>query len=527
MTKRWSAIAVCLTVAGAVGGYVAAPLLEGQGQPPAGPPIPKDIYSYRNLVKRVLPAVVSIEARVNPARAGRPSPRGRQDRPDGGRNDRQQLPRQRPQLPDDFRRFFDDMPPFGDTPFDVPQEPPTPKFGFGSGFLVDAGGIVLTNFHVVGSASQVTVELQDGRKFVSKDIKGDRRTDLAIVRLNPKDGKAMPYLELGDSEKMAIGDRVLAVGAPFGLTGTVTHGIISAKGRAGFGMNMYEDFLQTDAAINPGNSGGPLINLQGEVIGINAAIKSRSGGFQGVGLAIASNLARTVMKPLIKEGVVHRGYLGVAIRDLTQSVAEHLGLKNNHGVVVNKVYPGSPAAKAGLQAGDIITHINGKVIKDGRVLQTTVAGLPLRKAVPLTVVRDGKTRQLSVTVEEQPQEFGVAREGEPAPRRRGEPESVNVEKIGVRVADLTADLRDELGYKSTARGAVIVRVASGSVAWEAGLRRGMLIAKVNNRRVESAEAARQALQRGSLDRGILLQVQSPEGGTNYVLLQQRDGSPRD
>src|SRR5205085_2615933 len=201
----------------------------------------------------------------------------------------------------------------------------------------DPKGVVLTNFHVVGGADQVEVQLKDGRKFLSKDIHGDRKTDLAIVRIKAGD-EPLPFLELGDSDAMEIGDRVLAVGAPFGLTGTVTAGIVSAKGRNGLNVNMYEDFLQTDAAINPGNSGGPLVNLEGKVVGINSAIKSRSGGFQGGGLAIASNLAQRVMHALRTDGVVHRGYLGVQIRDLDPEVAARLNLPKDTGVVVAEVF---------------------------------------------------------------------------------------------------------------------------------------------------------------------------------------------
>jgi serine protease Do len=503
--KRWPILLLGLAVVLAAGAYVVGPTLLGQG--PKTPAAAKELTSYRDLVKQVLPAVVSIEARSSPIKV-KQSPR-RNPRFEG-----EQSPDDpRKQLPEEFRRFFEEMP-FG------PLDRPTPKQGFGSGFLIDAKGTVLTNFHVVDGANQVTIELQDGRKFVSRDIKGDRRSDLAIVRLNVKDGKALPFLELGDSDQMEIGDRVLAVGAPFGLTGTVTQGIVSGKGRNGFNMNMYEDFLQTDAAINPGNSGGPLVNLEGKVIGINSAIKSRTGGFQGVGLAIASNLAKNIVNALVKDGVVHRGYLGVQIRDLPTDVASHLGLKDKSGVVVGQVFDDSPAAKAGMLAGDVITAINGKIIKDGRVLQATVAGLPLNKSVPVAVIRDGKTQELSVTILEQPGEFGLTRPEGPRKTPQEEESSVGVDKIGVDVADLTPRMRDEFGYKNQARGVLITRVDAGSVAWEAGLRQGMLIGKVNNQRVESATAARDALQHASLKKGILLQVQSPQGGTNYVLLQQ-------
>jgi serine protease Do len=502
----------CLALGGAATAYVAAAALQGQGtHQEATPAAPKELYSYRDLVKKVLPAVVSIEARTTPVNR-RPAAKGRSPR-----SDKRRLPDDfRGQIPEEFRRFFDEM------PFDQIPDDAVPRVGFGSGFLVDPSGVVLTNNHVVAGASQVTVELHDGRKFVSKEIHTDPRTDLAIVRLKVRDGKSLPFLQLGDSEKMEIGDRVLAVGAPFGLTGSVTHGIVSGKGRAGFGMNQYEDFLQTDAPINPGNSGGPLINLEGKVVGINAAIKSRTGGFQGVGLAIASNLAKDVLESLEKYGVVHRGYLGVKVRDLSEDVAEHLGLMGKKGVVVAEVVGGSPAGKAGVQEGDVITAVNGKAVKDGRVLQTLVAGLPLHKAATLTVLHDGKTREVPVTIEEQPSTYGLARAGEPGAPEQPQQESVTVEKVGVEVTDLTPELREKLGYKNKAKGAAISRVESGSVAFEAGLRPGMLITKVNNHKVSNANEARDALEHGSLQRGILLQVQSSEGGTNYVLLQKQE-----
>ncbi|HYT87462.1 MAG TPA: Do family serine endopeptidase [Gemmataceae bacterium] len=497
MKQRWSVVIVCLVVGAAVGSYAFNPVLHGQA--PVVPAIPRELTSYRDIVKRVLPAVVSIETRA------KVKPVARQMNP-------QRPPRFDPNMPDDFRRFFEEF--GGRGPFEMLPDQ-QPRVGFGSGFIVDTNGVVLTNNHVVAGADEVVVQMADGRKFTSTDVKTDRKTDLAIVRL--KGAKDLPWLEFGDSDAMEIGDRVLAVGAPFGLAGTVTHGIVSAKGRNGLNMNMYEDFLQTDAAINPGNSGGPLINLEGKVIGINAAIKSRSGGFQGVGLAITSNMAKNVVKSLAKDGVVRRGYLGVQIRELAPVVAERMGVPKGTGVVVGEVFENSPAAKAGLKAGDIITSLGGKTVKDGRSLQTTVAGLPLKKAVELTVVRDGKTEHLQVTVEEQPEEFGtvVGQERQPQPRQ----DAVAVDKVGIEVADLTNELAQELGYKQGVKGAVIMRVEPGSAAAMAGLQRGMLITRVDRETVASAAAAREALNRGSLTKGLLLQVRSPQGGVNFVLLQ--------
>src|SRR5262249_5097508 len=248
--------------------------------------------------------------------------------------------------------------------------PPEANVGFGSGFLVDASGIILTNNEVVDGADQVEVALTDGRKFTSSDIKTDRNTDLAIVRI--KADKPLPYLRFGDSSQAEIGDRVLAVGAPFGLTGSVTHGIISAKGRD-LSLNRHDDFLQTDAAISPGNSGGPLVNLAGEVIGINSAIKSRTGGFQGVGMAIASNMARNVVQELQKNGTVRRAYLGIEMaQEASPEVAERYGIKDHQGVIVARVVGDSPAAKAGLRADDVIVAINGQTVSDSRALVRVV-----------------------------------------------------------------------------------------------------------------------------------------------------------
>jgi len=495
--KRVSLLAACLLLGVAAGAFVGRPFLQGQA-PPTAPAVPPDLTSYRDIVKKILPAVVSIESHGKAPRARRP---------------RIGSPFAEQQLPPEFRRFFEGLPRGEDEADEGPN-----RLGFGSGVLVDAKGVILTNYHVVEGADEVEVRLADGRKFVSHDVKVDPKTDLAIVRITAPG--ALPVLALGDSSAMEIGDRVLAVGAPFGLTGTVTHGIVSGKSRA-LNMNMYEDFLQTDAAINPGNSGGPLVNLAGQVIGINAAIKSHSGGFQGVGMAVSSNLARKIMGQLLKEGVVHRGYLGVQVRDVEDAeLARRLGVPSGRGVLVVRVYDDTPGARAGLKDGDVLTAVAGKPVHDSRELQTVVAGLPVGQKADLDVVRDGKEMRLPATIEEQPRQFGSRRSPRPRSRQREqEPDAVSVERIGVEAVDLTGAPARRLGFAEGAKGALIVRVERDGLAAQAGLRRGMAITEVDRQPVASAEQLRERVGKASLEKGVLLQVRSPEGGTNYVLLK--------
>ncbi len=494
--RRWSFALAFLVLGGVCGSFLATAYLHGDS-PNTTPAIPPVLTSYRDVVKKVLPAVVSIESRVK-ARS-RPA--------------RRRVPLDEGQIPEEFRRFFGDAEP-GPMQDDDGNGPSS--VGFGSGFLVDPNGVILTNNHVVDGADQVLVQLRDGRKFQSSDIKTDPKTDLAIVRI--KASEPLPYLELGDSDQMEVGDRVLAIGAPFGLTGTVTNGIVSAKGRS-IKVNMYEDFIQTDAAINPGNSGGPLVNLAGQVIGINSAIKSRSGGFQGIGLAVASNLAKNIMNQLEKYGTVHRGYLGVQVQDLNNpEVAKKLGLKSSDGVLVAGTFDNTPAAKGGIKEGDVIVSVNGKEVKDGRELQTVVAGLPLNKPVDVVVLREGKEKTLHVTVEEQPKTYGAAGT---RPHRHGEPseESLGVEKFGVEVTDLTPESADALGYREDAKGALITKVDPDGVGSEGGLRRGMLVMEVDRKPVASAKAFRDAVAAASLEKGVLLKVRSPQGGVSYLVLK--------
>jgi serine protease Do len=457
MRRLTVAFLLCATLTGA-GGFLATRALVSAHAREAV--VAKDLPTYRDVVKRVLPAVVSIEAKPRVGAAAVKFP-------DAGHGR-----------------------------------------AFGSGFVVDPAGVILTNDHVVHDAEEVEVHFPDGRKFTSRDFRKDPKSDLAVVRIQSKE--ALPFLKLGDSDEMEVGDRVLAIGAPLGLTGSVTSGIVSAKARD-IHMNVDEDFIQTDAAINPGNSGGPLVNLAGEVIGINSAIKSVSGGWQGIGLAVSSNLAKHVMDQLLTQGVVHRSYLGVQTQALDSEVAERLGVTGKTGVVIAKVMAGTPAAKAGLQGGDVLTEVAGQAVKDPRTLQRIVAGQRAGKKVEMTVVRDGANKVLEVTLEEQPRTFAAA--------ESSEPESVSLGKIGVKVADLTAEKAKELGYPEKTTGVLIAEVDPNGVAGGAGLRSGTVVLKVDRQPVNSAEEFQKAVDKASLDQGVLLQVRTPQGGTTYVLLK--------
>jgi serine protease Do len=485
-------IAALLAASGLLVAQQSLQLREARKPPLAA----KESGSYRELVKHVLPAVVSIEATAKAQVAHLKMP--------GPGSPFEQIPG----LPDELRKHLEE---FQRQPHSLPH----PAHAFGSGFVVDPKGIILTNDHVVRNAERVQITLQDGRKFTSRDIKRDPKTDLAIVRISVKE--PLPYLELGDSDAMEVGDRVLAVGAPLGLTGSVTSGIISAKARD-IHMNMYEDFLQTDAAINPGNSGGPLVNLAGQVIGVNSAIKSETGGFQGIGLAISSNLVKNVMAQLLKDGSVHRGYLGVQARALEPQVAERLGVANGTGVVISKVSGGTPAARAGLLEGDILVEAAGHPIKDARDLQRIIASLPAGKSAELVVLRDGQRRSLSVTIEEQPRDLGALAGSSPdSPDREFGPTSLG--QTGLKVAELDAERAKQLGFAEKTEGVLIMEVETDSIAARAGLTNNMVITRIDQVQVKTVEQARQALNKGSLDKGVLVQVKTPRGGTNYIVLK--------
>lgn len=496
---RWQIAAACLAL-GAGGAIVATNQLHGQAVKPIEQP--KDQTSFRDIVKRVVPAVVSIEAKSDVARR-------QQVTAEPG-----QAPLLPPGVPEEFRRFFE-MVPRGNGGAVVPPRSNS-NLGFGSGVLISGDGVVLTNFHVVDGADSVEVKLQDGRSYTSKVIHRDAKTDLAVIKLDVGE-KQLPFLTFADSDVAEVGDRVLAVGAPFGLTGSVTHGIISAKSRQNLRLNQYEDFLQTDAPINPGNSGGPLVDMDGRIVGINSAIKTRSGGFQGVGLAISSNMARDVADQLMKNGVVRRGYLGVGIRAMDDDLAKRLGVEPNKGVIVTKVYDDSPAAKAGIQAGDVITKVSDKAIEDLNSLPRLVAKLPVGKAAEFSVVRDGEAKSMNVTIEEQPEKFGV--QASTTVQRPVDPEPKKNAEYGLSVTTLTPQTAVQFGYPRATTGVVIESVEATGPAAEAGLTTRQVITKVDKTAVSTADEFFAAVKAADPERGALLQLLRSNGEVDFAVLK--------
>jgi serine protease Do len=448
----------------------------------------KEPTSYREIVKKVLPAIVSIESR---------SPIT------NGQANWQKVWPDEVEWPMDLRRFF------GNT-----TVPEMSRKGFGSGFIVDPTGVVVTNHHVVQNAKRVTVRLQDGRVFESKDIKTDPKSDLAVIRIDAP--TTLPSIEFAESTAVEIGDRVLAFGSPFGLTGSVTSGIISGKGRHP-NLTMYEDYLQTDAAINPGNSGGPLVNLEGKVVGVNTAMKSLSGGSQGVGFSIPCGYARDIISKLQRSGTVQRGYLGVQIRALDAAIAERLGNPQGQGVVVARVMEDSPAAQAGILAGDVITTIDGQTVKEPGELQRRIADHGPSKSVNLKVLRDGKSLEVLVTLRDQPETAVMQQhEIEHGSISNGE----RISKLGFEVAATSDELARRFGFeRERMEGALVTRIDANSLAAQAGIIPGTIITKVDDTRVKNAVDAKQAIEKASLQKGILFQVHYPQSGTGYVMVK--------
>jgi len=406
-----------------------------------------------------------------------------------------------------FRRFFGDG--FGGRGGRNMQTPK--EHGLGSGVIVSKDGYILTNNHVVDNADEVKVALNDGREFTGKIVGKDPKSDVAVLKVDAKD---LPAIEIANSDQTEVGDVVLAIGNPFGVGQTVTTGIISAKDRGNLGLD-YEDFIQTDAAINPGNSGGALVDAEGRLIGINTAILSRSGGYQGIGFAVPANQARNVMEGLVKDGRVVRSYLGVNIQDLTPALANEFDLKNTSGVVVSDVVPKSPADKAGFKAGDVITDFNGKPVQDSRHLKLQTSQTAPGTTVPIKILREGKSKTLEVALKELPSS-DVASNSRKGGEEGGASDSLN----GVAVSDLDNAVRHELNLPTGVKGALVQDVTPDSAAYEAGLRRGDVIQEINRKPVSSADDAVK-LTDNLKDKKILLRVWSKDkGGSRYVIVDE-------
>lgn len=398
-----------------------------------------------------------------------------------------------------FRRFFGPE-------FNFPQE--QRETALGSGVIVSPDGYILTNNHVVEGAKELKIKFADRRDTVEAEIVGtDAPTDVAVIKVDAKDLPAMP---LGDSEKVHVGDFVLAIGNPFGLGHTVTFGIISATGRGNLGIAQYEDFIQTDAAINPGNSGGALVDMHGRLIGINTAILSRVGGNQGIGFAIPINMARAVMDQILKQGRVIRGYLGLLPQDVTSVIAEKFGLKEARGALVGSVESGTPADRAGIRRGDIILEFNGHPIEDADDLRNLVAMTPPGTKVTIKVFRNGEEKTLTATLAERP---------ETPQRQPGQQFSRQNPLSGIEVDELTPALRRRLGLPPDAEGVVITRVAPSSSAAEAGLEPGDVIQEIDRQPIRSVADFRRAAARAE-GKSVLLLIFNPRTNmTQFVVLE--------
>jgi serine protease Do len=441
--------------------------------------------SFAPIVKKVVPSVVKVEVKIAA---------------------RQTM--SEPNLPDDpfFRQFFGNQFPGGRQKVYTP-----PEHGVGSGVIVTKDGYILTNNHVVDDANEVKVTLNDGQEFTAKVVGKDPKSDLAVIKIEAHD---LPAVALAESGKAEVGDVVLAIGNPFAIGQSVTMGIISATGRATMGLD-YEDFIQTDAAINPGNSGGALVDAEGRLIGINTAIYSRNGGNQGIGFAIPTDLARGIMVSLIEYGKVTRGYLGVGIQDVTPLLAKEFNLKNDEGALVGEVVPDGPAARAGLENGDVIVEFNGHKVDDSRHLKLAVANTVPGEKVPVEVLRNGSTKTLDVKVKELPGTEQLARNGSDK-----EPDTDTLQ--GVEVGDLNAQAHQQFNIPNHVNGAVVMEVAPDSAAAEAGLKPGDVILEINHHAVKNADDA-VSLTEHAKDRQTLLQVWSGNGSHYLVVNESKAG----
>ncbi len=465
--------------------------------------------TYRGIAKSTFPGIVAIETQGRMAQVRR---QGQEIDPGDLFGDDPRLEQFFRNMPE-FRRFFEQPRQQGPRQ-QVPRRIPR---GQGSGFVIDREGHILTNNHVVSNAEVVKVRLYDDREFIAEIVGVDPRSDVAVIKI---DAPNLEPVKLGDSDDMDVGDIVLAFGSPFGLEKTMTQGIISATSR-GPGINEREDYLQTDAAINPGNSGGPLVNLKGEVIGINTAISSRSGGYEGVGFAIPINMAAWAADQILATGKVKRAYIGVLIQAITNDLAEQLGVGVNQGAIVTQVMPDSPADKAGLQPGDVIKELDGKTVAGTRQLQGIVERLKIGKNYTLLIQRDGQEKKLKIAMAEMPDRISLAGRGEAEEEEPAEkPEAVTHKDLGVQIQNLSGELAEQLGYSDRVQGVVISSVEADSLAEQNGLREGEVIERVNQTRVTNVEEFNAAMKSVDLEKGLLLLVRRGEA-TRFLAIKKR------
>jgi serine protease Do len=446
------------------------------------PALPVDDQLFVRMAEAATPAVVNIStSRVIKGRQG-----GSQ---------------QNPLFEDPFFRRF-----FGDDffrQFETPQS--RREQSLGSGVIVDPNGYIVTNNHVIAQADEIKVLLSDKREFAGKVVGTDPKTDVAVIKI---DATNLPTIPWGDSGQLRVGEYVLAIGNPFGLNQTVTMGIISAVGRANVGIADYEDFIQTDAAINPGNSGGALVNSRGELLGVNTAIFSRSGGYMGIGFAVPSNMVRLVMTSLIKEGKVTRGWLGVSIQEVSSELAKQFGLKEARGALVSDVLKETPADRAGLKRGDVVVKYNGHDVTNAGQLRNLVAETPVGRQVAVVVIREKRDKELTVKIEEQPKEVAGSSSGSAAP-------SENEALAGLEVQQLTPELADQLNLPHATTGVVIVNVEGGSAAEEAGVRAGDLLVEINRQAVKNFDDYRRIVRQLQANESVLLLLKR-NGQTLFV-----------
>ncbi len=416
-----------------------------------------------------------------------------------------------PDIPEDspwgelLRKFFD-QDGEGPPPRDYQAE------SLGSGCIIDPAGFVLTNYHVVKDAEEIIVRLNDRRELVADVVGYDERSDLALLKIN---ATHLPVVKIGRSRALKVGEWVMAIGSPFGFDHSVSVGVVSAKGRS-LPSETYVPFIQTDVAINPGNSGGPLINLDGEVVGINSQIFSRTGGFMGLSFAIPIDVAMDVVKQLKSKGYVSRGWLGILIQDVNRELAESFGMDKPMGAVVLRVLPDSPAAKAGLKVGDVVVQFNGHDIEYSSDLPVIVGQAPVGSTGKVKAIRDGKTITLQVPIEELPEEVDLAGEAQPA----SPSEEVKANRLGLAVTDLSSDDRGRYGID---KGGVLVKDVDNGPAMDAGIRAGDAIVMFNRKDVKNAEQLRKLIADLPAGKAVPVLVQRPSGPVFLALKVPEEG----